>query len=365
MPLAFFLSAPLVLLGGGAGPAPQDRSPQDPDVAQVLQWLAPDVCPDADRVRENLRRLVNLTRPVPAIQIRAEVTRGGGGALNLQLDVTGESQESHRSLVSTNCEELAVAATLVAAIAIDPFGVATRTVTPEPELETPEPQEPSVASTPNLDGPAPDTVPASPIRIAEARPKRSAAPTRDPASPTRAPSNWSLHMIAGPIWSEQSRPTTTVRLAAAHEWGLMALRLGAEGWLPQRFSEPEGNANETDMGVSVGRLLTRIEGCAQPGTNSVVVPLCLAVNAGATIARGYGVEAPRTRASLSLGVAASAGLLWRPGSRAGDPGRLGLALAVEAMMHPVRARFHIENRSPAYEGSLLSAAVIAGVEIRL
>ena len=143
------LAAQLSLSVGGFGPAPDDaprpESDREPDLADHFQWLAPDVCPDGEQVLDRLRQLVDAAMSVPPIQIRAEVRTGADKNLNLRIDVSGGSQESHRTLVSPDCNELAAAAALVGAIAIDPFGLAARAVSPGASTEASEPEQPEPA----------------------------------------------------------------------------------------------------------------------------------------------------------------------------------------------------------------------------
>ncbi|MBL4687619.1 MAG: hypothetical protein JKY37_23690 [Nannocystaceae bacterium] len=349
--LPFFFCTWAALAGGPAGEDPAAR----PDIAERLAWSAPDACPSGESVRHQVRGLVDPSLVTSAVEIDAVVVRESEQSFTLRIDVRGEAQQSQREFTSSDCDELATAAALIAALAIDPFGFASRTRQPQdPGLDETlgsgdnEPQEPDTGLDPPSES-SPDT----------SKPPSPPAPSPPAASPWP---NWSLVVSAGPLWTNETRPSATLRALASRRWRIFAVRFGVEGWLPRRFQDTRDTA---DSGISVGRLLVRAQGCASLGSTRLSVPACLGLASGGMIARGYGVPAPQTRASLSAAFTGSVGLRWQPGAAGGHATPLSLFAAVEAQAHTTRPRFHIGTQGSQYSGSVLALIAVAGVEISL
>lgn len=349
MPVVFFSRMLLALLG----------PPSPSEVVERMHWSAPASCPDQDEVRGRLGQLVDPSVESPAIRIDAVVQPDvePDGALQLRVEVTGGSQQSLRSFVSADCDELASTAVLVAAIAIDPFGLAMPVdgESTDPDLEVEAVAEPVALPQPE---PSPAVVPPRAARLS------STAPPAKPRAVPRAPA-WAMQLTAGPQWTDRATPTAALRVLAARQWKLWAVRFGGEGWLPQRFASSTVGAPRAQAGVAVGRVVARFEGCALPGPVVFSVPLCLGLKGGAALARGYGVPGRQLRGSFASAAHANAGILWRPAAGNSGPGPLGLFVGVEGAVQLTRAQFHIGSQPPAYVGPALAVSLVAGVEIRL
>src|SRR5690606_19175919 len=87
----------------------------------TLRWEAPAGCPGEAEV---LARVIQMTGEQAAgstsLQARGKVQAPSPGRWTLELELVGETGTGHRSLEAARCEELAEAAALVVAIAVDP-----------------------------------------------------------------------------------------------------------------------------------------------------------------------------------------------------------------------------------------------------
>ncbi|MCA9691458.1 MAG: hypothetical protein KC636_17775, partial [Myxococcales bacterium] len=102
----------------------------------TLAWSAPAECPDAARVRDEVTRMLGGAVDLGDRSLHAEaaVTAVDAG-WRLDLRLTGSHAEGARAIESASCEELADAAALVIAIAIDPERMMTAaSATPPPDV---------------------------------------------------------------------------------------------------------------------------------------------------------------------------------------------------------------------------------------
>lgn len=258
----------------------------------------------------------------------------------LELRVGDAQAASARTLEAESCDDLARATVVVAAIAIDPLSGS--------EPREPPPIEPPEKPTPEPT-PEPKVTPPPPLRESREPPRE---PQRTPPPPD---STWSIGAGGGAGWS--SGTAGIARLVAGWERRRLAIRFGPDLWLPTRYED----GDPVPRGVSVGHALAQVRACFVPGRATWAIPLCGGARAGASFARGFGVQDARTRFSLAAATLASLGLRWRPGSE--SPG-LGLFVQTDAAVQLTRPRFHTADRPPAYIGSSIALAVLAGAEVR-
>jgi hypothetical protein len=92
----------------------------------VLEWVAPEGCPDAEYVERETDRLTasaTATRG-PYLQAHAEVRREPSGLWRVEIRTTGPEGAGLRTITAESCSALADAAALILALAIDPDRVA-------------------------------------------------------------------------------------------------------------------------------------------------------------------------------------------------------------------------------------------------
>lgn len=124
----------------------ESREPSAADrvaAAVDLSWNAPEGCPEAKRVREGIAALLASTTEVAAaseVTVTATVTKGPQ-QYRLALEVVTPSGKTSKTAGGAQCEVLADATALIAAIAIDPSAVLEATEPEEPPKDEPPPEE--------------------------------------------------------------------------------------------------------------------------------------------------------------------------------------------------------------------------------
>ena len=101
-----------------------------------LEWSAPARCPTASAVQERLTRaLVDSAADPRGLRARASVTEDEGGVLTLVLELErDDGPVGQRTLQASDCNELATAAVLIVALAVDPnAAIEEPVVEPPPE----------------------------------------------------------------------------------------------------------------------------------------------------------------------------------------------------------------------------------------
>ena len=108
-----------------------------PEPGLSVQWDAPAGCPDGAAVRARVVRLVGEEAARKARLTARAAVRAEGGRWALELELAGETGAGRRSLSAGRCEELAGAAALVIAIAVDPRAVLAGAEVGGPRSEAP------------------------------------------------------------------------------------------------------------------------------------------------------------------------------------------------------------------------------------
>jgi hypothetical protein len=109
----------LVRTAAGQSSAPAHAA--DHEVA--LNWVAPESCPDSQTILERVEGLVGQAvraSPTALFSIEARVSRDDGPAWTLHMSFRGGENPTSRTVTAATCDELADAAALFVALAIDP-----------------------------------------------------------------------------------------------------------------------------------------------------------------------------------------------------------------------------------------------------
>jgi hypothetical protein len=227
-----------------------------------LTWRADPNCPDGAwaeaRLRDRLGRELADNAP-DTLSALAHLSRGPNG-FRLQLQVQG-SAEGERRLDAQRCEELAEAAVLVLAIAL-------------------EERAPQPAATDSHEPPAPP--PESPRPEAETQPgPRGVA--------LRADGLLDLGFLPSPSLGPQ--------LSLAYRWPRLRAELGGY-WLPPRATDADGLGN-----VSVSLWSLRAIGCARLWARSLFrLEACAGFELGRAVGKGLDLEAERERRWLNRAI---------------------------------------------------------------
>lgn len=124
-----------------------------PDARIVVRWEAPPECPDADGVRQRIDALlvasaVDIGDAAPMRVVGRVASTADGYAL--ELEMTDDAATRERRIAAASCDELAHAAAVIVAIAIDPSAATVGPLAPvfPPPQPQPEPQPPPVTEAP-------------------------------------------------------------------------------------------------------------------------------------------------------------------------------------------------------------------------
>jgi hypothetical protein len=342
----------LALIGLVLAPAPAGEVPiQQPDAAQAwaLQWSAPEACPGRDALLAGIRTyLPNLDDPpleVGRADLRIDASvlapAAHGEAWTLRLRTSGREGESQRELEAPDCDALADAVALIAAVALDPVLVARQTREALAAAHAPAPDVPLAQAQ------VPEPEPARP----ESEPSLVLAPLERIDAPRRR-----VGFAASLRGGGGNGPTAN---AFGHVTGGFAL-LGARfRWqldagiaLPRTLAIDEGRRGRV-IGWSVGS-----DACLVTRVKVVELPICLGFEGGLVHARGLAPTA-NTRAQRQPWLAPR----LRSGLRWSLLPRLALLLDLDLLVPLVRAGFTIGDATLTSVPALALRGG-AGVELR-
>lgn len=306
--------------------------------ALALAWDAPASCPSAEAFTARVRRRLDGRAPGPPAAIAARITTSPSGyALTLDASI-GNGAPTRRGVVGSSCEELADAAALIVAVAVDPVFVVAETVV--------APVVPEVTAT--AVGPAPPPSPArSPDTVDAARPRPGAV---SPVAPRGI--GVGLRAGAGAWFGALPRvgPTIAVDVVIGARRSLRA-EIGALAIVRQRTTVAPGAGAELWLATAV------VRGCFAPAVGRVRPTACLGVTAGALGGRGRGVAVQSTAAIepwVSATIATGLGVsLTR---------RLELVARVEGHVHARRPGFHLDAVGPVHRVAPTSVTALAGLQ---
>ncbi|MFO0635326.1 MAG: hypothetical protein U0168_20960 [Nannocystaceae bacterium] len=329
-----------------------------------LDWRAPAGCPDREAARASLDRLLAEAGTPEGTPIHATIVvdpqRGGYRAI-VQL---GE-QDDGRTLWSPTCAEVADAALLIVAIAIDPrLGGASSeepgpgpavVEPPEPGPSVPEPIAPPQPTSRPQTGP-PSSTPPSP----EAQP-RPLPPVVEPSPPRRrirprVPLRALVRASAGLGVGGPGAVTGVVAVGVALASRRVRIELDGDLWTPRRTVV----AGDRSVGVRVLGGTAGVRGCGSPLARRLEIPLCAGVRVGALRGEGTGALRSSTQAS-DWWVSASLGAgLWgwlTP--------RVALALDLDAMVAFTRPSFTVDPRGTVFSALPGGLRAVFGPVVRL
>lgn len=345
---------------GSVGPAPAPAASVEPRV--VLEWSAPARCPTASAVQERLTRTLAGSAADPrGLRAQASISEDEGGALTLVLELErDDGPVGRRELRASDCDELATAAVLIVALAVDPEAAIEEPDVPPPADRTvPEPSEtdPSTSTEP---GPSETESPSTnePERPPRATPTPPATDRLPPERPSARTLHAGLRLGAGAGVSVLTEASAVVS-AAATAWGrAFRVELGATYWTPVEV-RTEGSA----AGGRLQQWTIDARGCGLLRPGPLELPLCGGFDVGAVHGVGVGVTAPRQATSLRLAFAAGAALVWRP---ARWKQRVGPWIGADLLVALVRARFRATPAAPGlvHHTPPVGGRVAAGIEVR-
>jgi len=280
--------------------------PGSPAPSLQLEWEAPPPCPGQAEVVAEVARLVGRRPRVPAdrlLVVRARASAAPDGSWQLQMILATRDGIRERTLKSRSCAEVADAAALIMAMAIDPAAAL---------AARPQPPEP---------GPAP-----------EAR-------------------SWFAVVRGGAAADAGMLPGLGpgVIFGAGAALGGFSIEAQAAYWPPRRADLPGRPGVGGELRAWSGGLQAswwrraRVEGGLVAG-----------VDAALYTGTGYGVTDRATAHALSLGVVAGPAVRWRIGERFALRLDSGLGLMI------IRPRFTLQDLGTVFQpGALVGRALFA------
>ena len=313
-------------------------------------WVAPETCPTREEVLARVRGHLGAapdSLPNGAPEVVAEVTQSATGyALELKWTLAEASESRH--IEASTCNEVARAAALVIALAIDPN--ARLDATPQPSVES---QTSTDASVPAIPPPSratpPAAVPPSPAPLPEPKfaEARGAAPT-----PRGATREWSgratIGLEGGVEVGALPEPAAGLGVGAEAEWGQVALGLQARWFGVAQAENAAGHAH-----FSEGMLA--LVPCATQRWARAGLSGCVTAELAATYATGRGVDHPDTRLVWNARLGAG----WRVQVTASRGLRVGLGAWVLGM--PQRPQY-VLGGVDLFRPESLQARLLAGFD---
>lgn len=304
-----------------------------------VTWTAPAGCPQGESVQAAIAS--NLAREdfgdaLDEVLVRGEIVAASPG-WRLNVSVRLPDGAVDRELTADTCDELAAAAGLIIAVALDPLRVQKVRAPPQPE---PVPTGPPQAW-------------ANPPRPATAEPEPE--PERPP-EPDEPPRVFDLRLAA--MLDVGSLPT--VRGGAEAGFGVVGRWFRADAsalyWAP-RAIRSFGSAPDAGARLQQAGLGARL--CLKPELGAFEASSCGGLQGGMSWSRGVGLDSPQTTALPWLTATAGMEVAWV--SRAA----VGLFAGVDAQFHLVRPRVNIDGLGEALKVAPVGARALVGLLIRL
>jgi hypothetical protein len=323
-----------------------------------LEWSAPSGCPSGLDVLTRIEALLGL--PVSEV-LRAPLTARGrvrqtdGERFDLSLETFQAEQRFTREMQAPSCGELADAAALVLAIAVDPD--LSERLSPGTAAAAPSASEPATPVPPATAAPAP-----APEASAPNSPPSNRRPPVTPevfVEPERKPSAVKLGFLGAAGVVADLGSVASFALGPALTFGLRfdAFELDVEGtWLPPRRSLVPENP---EKGGDISLLTATLRPCGLLRGRPFEPGLCGALDLGDIWGTGFGTLSQTTRHSFWV---AAGGSLF---TRYSVSRRFALRLSA-GLLFPLQAtEFSLENVGTVYAVPDLVARFGFGVEAHL
>lgn len=306
-----------------------------------LTWTAPAGCPQREAVQTAIAN--NLAREdfgnaLDAVEMRGEIAQAPEG-WSLRVSVRLPDGSVDRELTAGTCDELAAAAGLIIAVALDPLRV--QRVRPPPQPEPIPTGPPKAWANP----PRPPT----PAVEADVEPD----PPPKPEIPARA-----LDLRLAAMLDVGSLPV--LRGGGQAGVGVVGRWFRADAsvlyWAP-RAVRPFAAA--PDAGARVQQAGLGARACLKPELGAFEASSCGGLEGGMSWSRGIGLDSPETTALPWLTGTAGLEVAWV--SRAA----VGLFAGADAQFHLVRPRVNVDGLGETLKLAPAGARALVGMLVRL
>lgn len=331
----------LALVATPAGAQPERQ-------AVEFRWDAPADCPPEAEVVAELERLLGgplAQREGPRLTAIARVRREADG-FDLRLWTVSDDGTLQRSIVHPQCDALAKAGALIAAMAIDPsvlerMAEGTEAAEVAAEAKTVADPEPVPEPTPE---PAPKVEPP---------PEPEKEPIVKP-EPKRRTVRGALRIAAGVSYGDLPGAGALLRVTPALLWPRARLELEAS-YGPVRKARFD---DDPQRGADLQLATAGLRGCAVLRARKLEFPLCAGVELGAIYGRGVGYAVSREGRLLLASLSAAPAIFYVPHPR------VAVGALVEGAVHVARPRFTVEGAGEVYRAAPASVRALAAIELR-
>jgi hypothetical protein len=301
----------------------------------TLEWTAPAPCPQADSLRERVSSLLAGSHASAAAVTARGAVRSVGSGYELLLDTEQGARAGHRSVHASSCDEIADAAALIIALAIDP---ALGQFMPEPVA----PAAPTAALPPPVP-PPPVLPPAREPRPAQARP------------PSGMPLGAAVGASFVADWGTLPGVAWGFELALGIE--LQRVRIEVTGLrLPGQDRTIESNP---DRGGTIDLWAGGLRSCYVAGDDDSGIGGCAGVEMGQLRGQGFGADREDTRSVAWLAARLGALLRYQLAPSIAVRG------AIEALLPATRPEFLLDNVGVVHRPEPISGRLVIGLELRI
>jgi hypothetical protein len=304
-----------------AVPEPTPPFAGDGPLAIELEWNAPTTCPQGDRVRTVVAKLLDREvelEPTADVIVRGDIAPVGSRWL-LQLAIESGGTTTQRRLEADRCDTLADAAGLIVATGIDPRRVAATLA------EEPPPRRRDVTTV----GTARRVAKEPKVRVA-------------------------LGIASGPALGIV--PKVAAWLQGDVTLLIKRARVGVQ--VGHAFDRKTGDR----PGAVVRNTSGTLRGCFAPTQGKISLPVCGLFELGATSAKSTGTVSSNRASSLWIATGLGAGFEYAPIRR------LALVAQVDALVALRRPRFSVMQPSGDAEVFRVAPAgvrIVLGISVRL
>jgi len=270
-----------------------------------IRWSAPAGCPQSPQLRARVDALHEAAERTNwrKVDVRGDVRTADDGRLVLELRLERHEPDLRRietrTLRSNSCEVLTDAAALLVSVASDPVVVPEadiRRALAEAGVELQRPAEFSEVS--NAEAPEPTYQPQ--VRAQPPTSREDPSPPVADESPVAAPqSQRATAWVGAAAWVASGplpRAQPGMEIDAGPVFGPWSLRVGGAFTAPGRFAlrvDGEG----TSSGAVAWTAQGRARGCYAVSVRPALeLPFCVGAEAGAVVARGFGLDSTRRTA---------------------------------------------------------------------
>jgi hypothetical protein len=340
------------LLASPAGPS--EATPASSRPVVEFRWDAPASCPAEAEVVAELERLLGgplAARTGPRLTAIARVRQEPAGGFDLRLWTVSDEGTLQRSLTHAQCDALARAGALIAAMAIDPsvldrMSEETDAAEVAAEAKTVDDPEPP----PEPEPPPPEPEPAQP----QPQPQPAQAePPRPPKKKERRVRG-GVRLGAGLSFGDLPGVGALLRLTPALIWPRARLEFEV-GYGPLRRARFD---DAPDRGADLQLAVGAVRGCPLLHAGKFEFPLCAGLELGAVYGRGVGYEITSDARQLFVALHLAPGVFYvvHP--------RVAVGAIVEGAVHIVRPRFTVENHGETYRSAPAGVRALLAAEVR-